>query len=594
MPWQWPWTRHDRALFQIGDIPVSSTYAAVPVNPTTAMQHSAVWACVNLIAGSISTLPLAAYRDGDPNPLPALPPILRTPSAGWTLPDFTYAALQSLLLRGNCYGLIVDRAGAGLLPSQVELLAPERVQVEANSRIIWRVDGQEVDPASVWHVKAFTAPGQVLGLSPIQHARQAIGLGLGAEKFAAKLFDESAIPSGVLTSDQDIKPERADQLKARWRERHAGNRDIAVLGSGARFQAITIAPEEAQFLETTQANIRAIARYFGVQPELIGADSGGSLTYASVEQRALDFLTFGLRPWLVRLEVALSALLLNDHGQVQRCSAGPHRPAHQVSGARERDSRGLEVAFRGQGVGGLAPDRRHRRPGTTRDGGCRMIHVRNLTSSLHLRDGGDGRTLVGPLLPWGVEARVVDRGRLVTETFTRGALEGTNPATVPLTATHPRDAGTLPIGVMLELEERADAAHGAWHVSKTSIGDEVLELARDGVPLGLSIGFAEVPAAPAGHPIVAGSPAPEPRWITWPWSACRRMPGPESWACVMAYAPLHSSSPSSDAMGKTRWRYSVRKVQDLCIGCRQSFIGPGDRCPACRDKLRQRKRRKPR
>jgi HK97 family phage prohead protease len=123
-----------------------------------------------------------------------------------------------------------------------------------------------------------------------------------------------------------------------------------------------------------------------------------------------------------------------------------------------------------------------------------MIHVRNLTSSLHLReDGGDGRTLVGPLLPWGVEAQVVDRGRLVVETFQRGALDGTDPATVPLTATHPRDAGTLPIGRTLELRDEADALHGAWHVSKTSLGDEVLELARDGVPLGLSIGFAEVP-----------------------------------------------------------------------------------------------------
>jgi HK97 family phage portal protein len=309
MPWRWPWTRHDRALWQVGDMPVASTYAAVPVNPSTAMQHSAVWASVNLIAGSISTLPLAAYRRGERDPLPDLPPILRAPSAGWTLPEFTYAVLQSLLLRGNAYGLIVDRAGAGLLPAQVELLAPERVGVEANSRIVWRVDGQEVDPASMWHVRAFTAPGQVLGLSPIAHARQAIGLGIGAERYAAKFFGESAIPSGVLTSDQDIKPERAEQLKARWRARHQGNRDIAVLGNGARFQAVTIPPEEAQFLETTRANVATIARYFGVQPELIGGESGGSLTYANVEQRALDFLTFGLRPWLVRLETALSALL---------------------------------------------------------------------------------------------------------------------------------------------------------------------------------------------------------------------------------------------------------------------------------------------
>jgi phage portal protein BeeE len=168
MPWRWPFTRtHNRDLWQVGDMPAASTYAAVPVNPTTAMQHSAVWACVNLIAGSISTLPLAAYRDGDPNPLPALPPILRQPSATMNLPEFIYAALQALLTRGNTIGQIVDRAGAGLLPSQLELLANDRVQVEANDRIIWRIDGQEVDPASIWHVKAFTAPGQVLGLSPI-------------------------------------------------------------------------------------------------------------------------------------------------------------------------------------------------------------------------------------------------------------------------------------------------------------------------------------------------------------------------------------------------------------------------------------------
>jgi Escherichia/Staphylococcus phage prohead protease len=110
-----------------------------------------------------------------------------------------------------------------------------------------------------------------------------------------------------------------------------------------------------------------------------------------------------------------------------------------------------------------------------------------------VRDGGDGHTLHGPLLPWGVEARVLDAGQLVTETFTRGALAGTDPARVPLTATHPRDAGTLPIGVTLTIEDRSDAAYGSWRVSDTLLGNEVLALARDGVPLGLSVGFMEVP-----------------------------------------------------------------------------------------------------
>jgi HK97 family phage portal protein len=307
---RWPWQRHDRDLFQIGSIVPTPTYAAVPVNPSTALQHSAVFGCVDLIAGSISTLPLAAYRDGDERALPALPPILRQPSAGWTLPEFIYACLQSLLLRGNAYGLIVDRSGAGLLPSQVELLAPERVAVAAPyGAVEVRIDGQEIDPASLWHVRAFTAPGQVLGLSPIQHARQAIGLGLGAEKFAARLFGDSAIPSGVLTTDQRINAQQAETLKERWASRHEGRRGIAVLGEGARFQAVTISPEEAQFLETTRANVATIARYYRVPPELIGGESGGSLTYANVEQRALDFLTFCPRRWIVTMETALSALL---------------------------------------------------------------------------------------------------------------------------------------------------------------------------------------------------------------------------------------------------------------------------------------------
>jgi phage head maturation protease len=121
------------------------------------------------------------------------------------------------------------------------------------------------------------------------------------------------------------------------------------------------------------------------------------------------------------------------------------------------------------------------------------ILTREVATGLQVRDDGDGRILFGPLIPWGVEARVLDRGRLVVETFQAGALAGTDPTRVQLTARHPRDNNQqLPIGVGVELEERADAAWGAWRVSKTAAGDEVLELARDGVPLGLSIGFMEV------------------------------------------------------------------------------------------------------
>jgi uncharacterized protein len=122
-----------------------------------------------------------------------------------------------------------------------------------------------------------------------------------------------------------------------------------------------------------------------------------------------------------------------------------------------------------------------------------VVMHRATAAVLHLRDGGDGRTLVGPVMPWGVEAVVLDRGREVVEDFERGAFAGVEVARVPFTATHPRDAQQLPIGVTVELEDRDDAAWGAWRVSDTALGNEVLALARDQVPLGLSVGFLEVP-----------------------------------------------------------------------------------------------------
>src|SRR4029450_3163653 len=112
-------------------------------------------------------------------------------------------------------------------------------------RLVIRVNGQERDPAAIWHVKAFTTAGSVVGLSPIQHARQAMGLGLGAEKFAATLFGNSAIPAGVLTTDHRVDQETADRWRARWRQQDRG---IAILGDGARFQPVTVSPEESQFL----------------------------------------------------------------------------------------------------------------------------------------------------------------------------------------------------------------------------------------------------------------------------------------------------------------------------------------------------------
>jgi HK97 family phage portal protein len=285
--------------------------AGEPVTVETALRLSTVWGCVRLLADSVSTLPLHVYRGDDRDPIPT-PPLLQRPSADFPeLADWLWAVMASVLLRGNAWGVITARAGAGLLPAQVDLVHPDRVAVVTNgdgTQTI-RIGGEEMDRADLFHVKAYPFPGSMLGLSPIAYAREAIGLGLGAEKYGAKFFGDGATPQGVLTSDHRIGPDAAEALQARWEQRHKGRRRIAVLGDGAKFQAITIAPEEAQFIATQKFSVSTICRFYGVPPEMMAGETAGHEAYTSPEMRGVDFLTFTLRPWLLRVERAVSGLL---------------------------------------------------------------------------------------------------------------------------------------------------------------------------------------------------------------------------------------------------------------------------------------------
>jgi HK97 family phage portal protein len=287
------------------------TAAGEPVTVESALRLSTVWGCVRLLADSVSTLPLHVYRGDDRDPI-ATPPLLQHPSADFPeLADWLWACMASLLLRGNAWGVITDRAGAGLLPSQVDLVHPDRVAVvtNGNGTQTIRINGEPYNRADLFHVKAFPWPGSLLGLSPIAYAREAIGLGLGAEKYGARLFGDAAIPSGVLTSDQRIVQTEADALKARWKQAHQGKREIAVLGSGAKFSPVSIAPDEAQFIQTQKFSVATICRFYGVPPEMMAGETAGHEAYTSPEMRGVDFLTFTLRPWLLRIERAVSGLL---------------------------------------------------------------------------------------------------------------------------------------------------------------------------------------------------------------------------------------------------------------------------------------------
>lgn len=341
MPWQWPWRRvEERQQYTLEQLLAEEgrpTASGEAVTTDTAMRLSTVWGCVRLLADSVSTLPLHVYRGDDRDPIPT-PPLLQRPSADFDeLADWLWAVMASLTLRGNAWGVITGRSGPGLLPSQVDLVHPDRVAVSLEEgRQVIRIGGEPYDRAELFHVKAFPFPGSMLGLSPIAYAREAIGLGIGAERYGAKLFGATGIPIGVLTSDQHINDEVAKTIKARWKHRFDDNRDIAVLGAGAKFQPITIAPEEAQFIETQKFNVSTIARFYGIAPEMLGGETAGPLAYSSPELRSTDFMMFALRPWLYRVERAVSGLLPRTQnarfnaGGFARVTLKERYEAHQI------------------------------------------------------------------------------------------------------------------------------------------------------------------------------------------------------------------------------------------------------------------------
>lgn len=283
------------------------------VDDGTAMRHSAVWACVRLIAGVGSTLPIDQFRvvNGEQTPM-SLAQVLADPSADVSPSVWRYQFWSSLLLAGNAYGLITEFTASGF-PRRIDILSPNDVTWhDENGRWVTKVRNQQVDRWPVgrlWHASMFASPGQPFGLSPIAHAARSINTGLEAEKFGGDFFTGGGHPTSILKTDQSPTPEQAksavDALTAATKDR----RPVA-FGSGWDLQQVQINPTDSQFLDTQRFTVEQIARVYGVFPEMIGAaTSGSSVTYANREQRAADWLTYGLVPYLVPIEEAMSTLI---------------------------------------------------------------------------------------------------------------------------------------------------------------------------------------------------------------------------------------------------------------------------------------------
>lgn len=280
--------------------------------PDLALQVPTVWACVKLLADTVSSMQLETFRKTDSVPRRITDPqIVLTPDAGETQSEWLHMLMVSLLLRGNAYCLIVSRDGMGR-PTQLMILNPDMVRVTVDKetgRVTYKLGAAQIDRSrDIWHVRGLTLPGGKVGLSPIGYAAATVGVDLAARKFAGDFYNGGGLPKGKLKSDQAINQQQAVTLKERLAAATL-NREPVALGDGVDYELLPIKAEESQFIATQQFNIAQIARFFSVPAEMVGGSAGNSLTYSTVELNSLNFLTYGVQFWLKRIEDSFFGLL---------------------------------------------------------------------------------------------------------------------------------------------------------------------------------------------------------------------------------------------------------------------------------------------
>ena len=297
------------------------------VNERSAMQMTAVYSCVRILAEAVAGLPLHLYRykeDGSKEKALTHPLYLLLhdePNPEMSSFVFRETLMTHLLLWGNAYAQII-RNGRGEVIALYPLM-PDRMAVdrEVNGQLYYEYTTSADDaptvkgsivrlkPSEVLHIPGLGFDGLV-GYSPIAMAKNAIGLAIATEEYGSKFFANGAQPSGVLEHPGTIKdPQR---VRDSWMSQFGGSANsnkIAVLEEGLKYTPIAISPEQAQFLETRKFQINEIARIFRVPPHMVGDLEKSS--FSNIEQQSLEFVKYTLEPWLVRWEQSIQRTLFS-------------------------------------------------------------------------------------------------------------------------------------------------------------------------------------------------------------------------------------------------------------------------------------------
>ena len=307
---------------------MGSTTSGKRVNERTSMQMTAVYSCVRILSEAVASLPLNVYRYTDNGGKEkaidhSLFHLLHDePNPEMSSFIFRETLMTHLLLWGNAYAQII-RNGKGEVIALYPLM-PDRMSVDRdkNGQLYYKYTKNNDDALTMESGSVYLSPSDVLripglgfdglvGYSPIAMAKNAIGLAIAAEEYGSKFYANGAAPSGILEHPGTLKdPAR---VRDSWNATFGGSSNsnkVAVLEEGMKYTPISIAPNEAQFLETRKFQINEIARIFRVPPHMVGDLEKSS--FSNIEQQSLEFVKYTLDPWVIRWEQALYRALLSE------------------------------------------------------------------------------------------------------------------------------------------------------------------------------------------------------------------------------------------------------------------------------------------
>ena len=288
----------------------ANTFSGEPVDEYSALGISTVLGCASLLADSVAAMPLKTFKMvGGKKVTVDLPVVLQSPDPESNTYEMIHQFVLMMALHGNSYSFLSRDKYQNVIG--ITNLHPYQMQVMPDATMNgrqYRHLGEVIPSDQILHLRWYTPPQSLTGISPINQSRNLLGLALAMDRHLAQFYGEGAIPSGILTQPGKLTRDQADIVKENWTASHRRHRKTAVLSDGMTYQPITTSAADQQMIQTKEQLVRDIARIFRIPSHLIGS-TGDNQTYMNVEQASLNFLIHSIQPYLVRIEAALSTIL---------------------------------------------------------------------------------------------------------------------------------------------------------------------------------------------------------------------------------------------------------------------------------------------